>query len=191
MCSPSSHLSSHWVRPLQPSTAPTHCLTASYPLQHLYNTLQHSTVYSSTAFLQSTTSTTPLCAVASSVGRKRSKREKSMPPARGTYASTCRHCRIVTRGVPLPAKKTRPQLSPTRRDRRPRPTSSSSVRASSPPIHDPVLHSCQSRNSCNAASQSTHFHLLVHSQWLEIGCICIEVIPSHKNLLHELLHPCK
>ena len=28
----------------------------------LYNTLQHSTVYSSTAFLQSTTSTTPLCA---------------------------------------------------------------------------------------------------------------------------------
>ena len=58
---PSSHLSSHWVRPLQPSTAPTHCLTASYPLQHFYNTLQHSTVYSSTAFLQSTTSTTPLC----------------------------------------------------------------------------------------------------------------------------------
>ena len=40
---PSSHLSSHWVRPLQPSTAPTHCLTASYPLQHFYNTLQHST----------------------------------------------------------------------------------------------------------------------------------------------------
>ena len=36
----SSHLSSHWVRALQPSTAPTHCLTASYPLQHFYNTLQ-------------------------------------------------------------------------------------------------------------------------------------------------------
>ena len=56
----SSQLSSHWVRPLQPSTAVTHCPTASYPLQHFYNTLQHSTVYSSTAFLQSTTSTTPL-----------------------------------------------------------------------------------------------------------------------------------
>ena len=28
------------VRALQPSTAPTVCLTASYPLQHLYNTLQ-------------------------------------------------------------------------------------------------------------------------------------------------------
>ena len=40
---PSSHLSSHWVRALQPSTAVTHCLTASYPLQHFYNTLQHST----------------------------------------------------------------------------------------------------------------------------------------------------
>ena len=39
----SSHLSSHWVRPLQPSTAVTHCATASYPLQHFYNTLQHST----------------------------------------------------------------------------------------------------------------------------------------------------
>ena len=25
---------------LQPSTAVTHCLTASYPLQHIYNTLQ-------------------------------------------------------------------------------------------------------------------------------------------------------
>ena len=37
---PYSHLYSHWVRPLQPSTAPTHCPTASYPLQHLYNTLQ-------------------------------------------------------------------------------------------------------------------------------------------------------
>ena len=35
-----SHLSSHWVRALQPSTADTHCPTASYPLQHLYNTLQ-------------------------------------------------------------------------------------------------------------------------------------------------------
>ena len=33
----SSHLSSHWVRALQPSTAPTVCVTASYPLQHLYN----------------------------------------------------------------------------------------------------------------------------------------------------------
>ena len=31
---PYSHLSSHWVRPLQPSTAHTHCPTASYPLQH-------------------------------------------------------------------------------------------------------------------------------------------------------------
>ena len=59
---PSSHLSSHRVRPLQPSTAVTHCLTASYPLQHFYNTLQHSRVYSATAVLQSTTSTTPLCA---------------------------------------------------------------------------------------------------------------------------------
>ena len=45
MCSPSSHLSSHWVRALQPSTALSVCLTASYPLQHFYNTLQHSTVY--------------------------------------------------------------------------------------------------------------------------------------------------
>ena len=65
---PSSHLSSHWVRPLQPSTAVTHCATASYPLQHFYNTLQHSTVYSSTAFLQSTTSTTPLCSLDTSDG---------------------------------------------------------------------------------------------------------------------------
>ena len=45
----SSHLSSHWFRALQPPTAPTHCLTASYPLQHFYN------------ILQSTTSTPPLC----------------------------------------------------------------------------------------------------------------------------------
>ena len=50
-----SHLSSHWVRALQPSTADTHCPTASYPLQH-------STVYSSAAVLQSTTST-PDCLI--------------------------------------------------------------------------------------------------------------------------------
>ena len=49
---PSSHLSSHWVRALQPSTALSVCLTASYPLQHLYNI--STTLYNT---LQSTAST--------------------------------------------------------------------------------------------------------------------------------------
>ena len=96
---------SHWVRPLQPSTAPTHCPTAPYPLQHFYNTLQHSTVYSSTysstAVLQSTTSTTPLWGgrgaargdLGNNVPSGRSAPKGAFPPF---------PCRVITLGAPRP-----------------------------------------------------------------------------------------
>ena len=105
MCSPSSHLSSHWVRALQPSTALSVCLTAPYPLQHFYNTLQHSTVYSSTysstAVLQSTTSTTPLWGgrgaargdLGNNVPSGRSAPKGAFPPF---------PCRVITLGAPRP-----------------------------------------------------------------------------------------